>query len=224
MKILVFDTETTGLPEYGASIRDLKKWPYIIQISYILYDTSLNTMAVTNEYIKIDSSNVSITPESFSIHKISMDYLQEHGKNIIPVMRDFNRALDYCDIVVGHNIEFDKKLVFVECFRNNVKQSFTKFYGNRKVCKNEYCTMKKTTNFCNLTRIDKKNNTVNKFPKLIELYNKLFPDAIIPDTLHDSLVDILITFRCYIKYTLDYDVAYANNEITNLFNSYNIIR
>ena len=39
MKVLVFDTETTGLPtERNASISDLKAWPYIVQLSYILYD------------------------------------------------------------------------------------------------------------------------------------------------------------------------------------------
>ena len=47
MKVLVFDTETTGLPqrdEYGKSpsLYDTKKWPYIIQFSYILYDTDKN--------------------------------------------------------------------------------------------------------------------------------------------------------------------------------------
>jgi len=35
MKILVFDTETTGLPERSSSIKETDKWPYIIQISYI---------------------------------------------------------------------------------------------------------------------------------------------------------------------------------------------
>ena len=27
MKILVFDTETTGLPERGAKLEELEKWP-----------------------------------------------------------------------------------------------------------------------------------------------------------------------------------------------------
>ena len=39
MKVLVFDTETTGLPtERNASISDLEVWPHIVQLSYILYD------------------------------------------------------------------------------------------------------------------------------------------------------------------------------------------
>ena len=42
MKLLVFDTETTGLPEKGAKINETNKWPYIIQLSYILYDTENN--------------------------------------------------------------------------------------------------------------------------------------------------------------------------------------
>ena len=43
MKILVFDTETTGLPtERNASIISTDKWPYIVQISYLIFDTEIN--------------------------------------------------------------------------------------------------------------------------------------------------------------------------------------
>ena len=39
MKVLVFDTETTGLPtERNASITNMEAWPHIVQLSYILYD------------------------------------------------------------------------------------------------------------------------------------------------------------------------------------------
>ncbi len=38
MIITVFDTETTGLPEKGRKTKqDSSKWPYIVQLSYILY-------------------------------------------------------------------------------------------------------------------------------------------------------------------------------------------
>ena len=46
MKILVFDTESTGLPEKDASIYDFDKWPHIIQISAILYDLSTNQTVI----------------------------------------------------------------------------------------------------------------------------------------------------------------------------------
>ena len=39
MKLLVFDTETTGLPESRTtSILETSKWPHIVQLSWILYD------------------------------------------------------------------------------------------------------------------------------------------------------------------------------------------
>ena len=43
MRIIVIDTETTGLPlNYDNSILDLNNWPHIIQLSYIIYDISSN--------------------------------------------------------------------------------------------------------------------------------------------------------------------------------------
>ncbi len=223
MKILVFDTETSGLPEYNASINEKDKWPYILQISYIMYDISNNTEVICNDYINVDPSLVTITPESYNIHKISMDYLQENGRNIIPALKEFNKILNKCDMVVGHNIQFDKKMIFVECFRNKVLQYFTRFYGNRKVCKPEYCTMKNTTKFCNILKLNKTGKQDIKYPKLQELYSKLFTDAIIPETLHDSLIDILITLRCYIKYVYNHDIIEINENINNLFIKYNLI-
>ena len=39
MKILVFDCETTGLPiDYKDSIYNSDNWPFIVQLSFILFD------------------------------------------------------------------------------------------------------------------------------------------------------------------------------------------
>ena len=69
MKVLVFDTETTGLPsERNPSIYDSQKWPHIIQLSYIVYDSETNEiLTVEDDYINIDA-NINITPESQNIH------------------------------------------------------------------------------------------------------------------------------------------------------------
>ena len=132
MKILVFDTETTGLQEKGASIYDKSKWPYIIQLSYISYDLSNNSALIKNNYIKLDES-VIISQESFNIHNISREILNERGINIVDALKEFNKYLNTCDIVVGHNISFDKRMIFVECFRHAVKQYFTCYEGNEKI-------------------------------------------------------------------------------------------
>ena len=42
MKILVFDVETTGLLPKIIKNEDIDKYPYIIQLSYILFDKDRN--------------------------------------------------------------------------------------------------------------------------------------------------------------------------------------
>ena len=125
MKILVFDTETNGLPEKNASIYDLNKWPHIIQLSYILYDLSNNNAIIKNNYIKLNPV-VSIDASSLEIHGLNHEFLNKNGMHIIPVLKEFNDYLDKCDLVVGHNISFDKRLIFVECLRHKIDQNFTK--------------------------------------------------------------------------------------------------
>ena len=216
MKILVFDTETSGLPEKDASIYDKSKWPYIVQLSYILYDLSNNSSLIKNNYIKLDES-VTISQESFNIHNISREILNAQGIHIVPALKEFNECLKLCDIVVGHNISFDKRLIFVECFRNNVTQYFTRYEDNKKIHKIEFCTMKNTTRFCKLERLSKTNQVYNKMPKLSELYALLFPSEPLPKDLHNSLIDVAITLRCYVKYVNNFDVIEVNDTLRHLF-------
>tara|TARA_X000000368_G_C23045576_1_gene718992 strand:- start:11 stop:697 length:687 start_codon:yes stop_codon:yes gene_type:complete len=227
MKILVFDTETTGLPQkdqHGKepSIYDLEKWPYIIQISYILYDISSNDVIIKNDYIKINNS-ITIPPASFEKHKLTHEFLNNNGINIIPALREFNNLLKISDVIVGHNISFDKRVVFVECLRNNIRQYFTIFKGKEIIKKKEFCTMRRTTKFCNFIRTSKiTNKPYLKTPSLSELYLHLFPESILPKELHNSLVDILITLKCYIKFNYNFNIQETNNVINNLCIKYSI--
>ena len=216
MKVLVFDTETTGLPEKGASIYDKSKWPYIVQLSYILYDLSANSAQITDNYIAIDGSIV-ISQESYEIHHISREILDVQGINIVEALKGFNECLNVCDVVVGHNISFDKRLIFVECFRHNIKQYFTDFKHNVMIHKAEYCTMKNTTEFCKLERLTTANQVYYKHPKLSELYTILFPNEPVPKNLHNSLVDVAMTLRCYLKYVHNFDIKGANDTLKPLF-------
>jgi DNA polymerase-3 subunit epsilon len=130
MKILVFDTETTGLPEKGASIYDTEKWPYIVQLSYVLYDTTSNSPTMKDDYIKIDDS-VIISEKSYEIHNLSHEVLNARGINIVDAISEFNKILKICDVIVGHNVSFDKRMIFVECFRNKLSPCFTWYVGNK---------------------------------------------------------------------------------------------
>lgn len=202
MKVLVFDTETNGLPKGNCpSITETHNWPYILQISYILYDNEKNNIIeVQDNIINVDNS-VEIPEESIKINGITRNKCNKTGINILDAIDLFNNALQKADLVVGHNISFDKRMIMVECIRNNKKQYFTRF-GIRKP---EYCTMKTSSELCGIEKINiETGEKYFKYPKLEELHEKLF--GMKPKGMHNSMADILICMRCYemIKNNKDY--------------------
>jgi DNA polymerase-3 subunit epsilon len=220
MKVLVFDTETTGLPtERNASIMDVNKWPHIVQLSYILYESdTMRVDELVDVLIKLPL-DVEITPGSEAIHHITREMCDKNGISIDSAITLFNKTLDKADVIVGHNISFDKRLVMVECKRLNKYQRFT-VKGDKK---DEYCTMKKTTDICKIEVTNASGLKYNKFPTLSELHFKLFGTQ--AQGVHNAMADILICLRCYIQLTEEIDFVKdddnkKNNELRDLFIKY----
>lgn len=216
MKVLVFDTETTGLPtEKNASILDTGKWPHIIQLSYILYDTDKKVaLKIQDEIIKLPE-NVFPSERSVELHGITKDISTKNGKDIKKVLNEFNRALQESEYIIGHNLSFDKRMIMVECIRNKMKQHFT----TSGVKKLEFCTMKNSVELCKIEAISKNNGEKYfKYPSQSELHNYLF--GYIPSGLHNSMADVLVCLRCYIKLMYNSDVFFQNNQLRILYNNY----
>lgn len=215
MKIFVFDTETTGLPkEKNASILLTDKWPYIVQLSYLLYDTD---QAIVIDYvdqiIKLPS-NIKITKESTDIHKITNEICNEKGVDIKRELIDLNVAMLKADIIIAHNISFDKNMIMVECLRHKIIQNFTQ----NSMRKPEFCTMKNSVNICKIERTDKFGRKYFKYPKLMELHKHLFGD--IPEGLHNSMVDVLVCLRCYGKMKFNEDLQIKSHSLKILNNMF----
>ena len=181
MKVLIFDTETTGLPEgKNPSIYETQKWPHIIQLSYIVYDSETNEIVtLEDDYISIDE-NVIIQPESQKIHNISRELLSSKGISIEQALEKFNRFSDMSDLLVGHNVSFDKRMVMVEGIRNKIRVNIH----------DTYCTMKNSVELCKIQRFWPNGDMYFKYPTLSELHNELFQK--IPKNTHNALIDILI--------------------------------
>ena len=101
MKVLVFDTETTGLPAgRNLSVRDVGKWPHIIQLSYILYDTEQNkTHSCVDDIIKLDAG-VYISEKSIEMHGITRSVSLRKGIDIKDAIYNFNKTLQEADTVI----------------------------------------------------------------------------------------------------------------------------
>jgi len=206
MRILVFDTETTGLPEIKfISPTTLHQWPHIVQFSYIIYDTSLNDIIITKDYVIKIPESISISEESSKIHGITNDISAKRGVDINDVLSEFFYFLRGVDLLIGHNVEFDINMIKVELLRiinnSDLTQEQIKFYKYElhflTNFKNICCTLKDSIKFCNIQLIDKNGKTFLKYPKLIELHEKLFNKS--PTNLHNSFNDILVTLRCFMK-------------------------
>ena len=213
MKILVFDTETTGLPESrNTSILETEKWPYIVQISWILYNC--DTKEVMNVQDHIISCGVDIPAESSAIHGIDNSMAQRKGVELVPVMDAFDHDLQVADKVVAHNLSFDKRVFMVEAIRKNRKQYFTR----NGVRKPEYCTMKNSKNLCAIERIGNNGDTYYKYPTLSELHNKLY--GFEPKGTHDSMADVLICFRCFCQLEMNSDIIKQDRSLGRIYELY----
>ena len=215
MRVICFDTETTGLPESKyASIYDTAKWPHIVQLSFVVYDDKAGEIVEEyDEIIKIDES-VDLTPKSVEIHGISREVIRERGVPIVDALLAFKRALKSCDSCVGHNISFDKRILIVEAIRNNGFDSSDNSYVQLPF-KNEFCTMLKSVDICKIERMWKDGSKYYKYPTLLELHTHLF--NVTPKNAHNSKVDVLVCIRCYCKIALNRDLSRESRQFRRMY-------
>ncbi len=200
---MVFDTETTGLPaDYSAPVSDSAKWPYIIQLGFMVFDTTTKEiLEYTDIIIRLDKK-IEITPESIAIHQITPMRCQMDGIPIKDALTHFADSMKEVDIVVGHNIQFDKRMLMAEFHRNRVANCF---YREGRMIP-DFCTMKRGIDLCRIPAINKTTGeTYNKWPTLTELHVCLFGEK--PKGTHNAIADVMICLRCYIKMTRNNDIV-----------------
>ena len=223
MRILVFDTETTGLPDGYPSFYQTEKWPYIIQLSYALYDTVLKKIIIENDHIISLANDVIITSKSIEMHKITREISKNKGIPIQRALECFNACIQGADVLMAHNLSFDKQMLIIEHIRSQRKSKTMRDYSliNQAllfpVSKRQFCTMKKSKELCNIEAINKKNGKPYiKYPTLSELHKKLFGSLPNQSAIHNSLVDVRLCLKCGIK-LLDntLDNTLDNNKLYN---------
>lgn len=197
MKAIILDTETTGLPDFHSPYKNTPEWykayPDIVQISWIIYDMDNDKVIdMKDYYINIDYK----MPENvIKIHGITDEILKKKGKPLEYMLPSLVTALKSCDVIVGHNIDFDINMIRSNMIRyNNID-----IFGVIDI--DTYCTKKESKKYLN----------VKKYPKLVELHERLFQQN--PKNLHNSFNDVLVTLRCYYKIVKGNDIMTKNMKI-----------
>ena len=182
---LIFDTETTGLPQnWKAPLTDFNNWPRMVQLAWQMHDSQGKLIAVKNYIIKPEGYDIPYNAEQ--IHGISTDRANKQGVDLKFVLQEFKKDVLASQFVVGHNVDFDNNIVGCELLRKELTNILADFP--------HLDTMKESTDFC---AIPGGRGGKFKWPSLTDLHEKLFGEAFAE--AHNASADVEATARCFLE-------------------------
>jgi DNA polymerase III subunit alpha len=182
---LIFDTETTGkIENWSAPVSEFGLFPRVVQLAWQLHDELGELIEVKNFIIKPDGYTIPYNAEK--IHGISTERAEKMGVKLSHVLDEFKKAIAQAKYAVGHNIEFDNKVMGAEYARANRDDGLLALAT--------LDTMKTGTDFC---QIPGGRGGKFKFPTLGELNQKLFGEAV--DNAHNASADVEATTRSFLE-------------------------
>lgn len=186
---LIIDVETSGLPRSrSASFKDLEAFDSarVVSIAWQFLNESFDLVKSVSLIVKPDGFKIPFSAQR--IHGISQDVAVKNGSEWRDVCRELLIDLKRCKVIVAHNMGFDFNVIRSELYRS--KQNACLYELNKK---ERVCTM--------LT--GKSHFRLRKFPKLVELYNKVMgrdPDTPL-DHAHNAMYDVDHCRQCFVYLT-----------------------
>jgi DNA polymerase-3 subunit epsilon len=180
---LFFDTETTGIPRnYKAPASDLRNWPRLVQLAWLLADDEAHEVASAQYIVKPDG--FTIPQDATRIHGITTEMAIQRGVDLAAVLAAITPDIARASVLVAHNMPFDEKILGAEFLRAG--------YPNVVESKERRCTMQAATNYCRLP-----GPYGYKWPTLAELHMTLLSTPF--EGAHQALVDVRACARCYFE-------------------------
>ncbi len=181
---LIFDTETTGLPQnFSAPLTDFDNWPRCVQLAWQLYDHTGKILSKGDYIIRPDGFTIPFNAEK--VHGISTERARNEGVPLSEAMDAFNKDLSKTEFIVGHNLGFDLNIMgseYLRAGRDNPLQD-----------KTSVDTKDDSTDYCKLPGGRGK----YKWPTLAELHDKLFGVGF--EEAHNAAADVDATARCFLE-------------------------
>jgi DNA polymerase III epsilon subunit-like protein len=181
VRVLFFDTETTGLPRKRgiSALDDGTIWPELVSISWQIFDDK--------EFTRKESSIIKpvgfkIPAMSVKFHGITTEFAEDHGKPLNNVMTLFAGDAKSADVIVAHNMEFDKNVVF-HAFKWRLFKDVDWWPPV------EFCSLQKSMLEMKLYSPYGRPSDPYKMPSLAELYKDTF-DLPEPPRAHSSDRDV----------------------------------
>lgn len=193
MRVLIFDTESTGLIR-STSYSDANN-PYLASIAALLYDTEANRI-ISSLNTLIHPAGWEMPPEAEAVNGLTTQYLCDTGVPAQAVIPLFMNIASKADLVVGHNVEFDIKIMSAALWRHITKEHNDDFarelIANHWLTLPTFCTMKESKN--EVQALNKSGRL--KYPKLTETYKHFFGKDL--DRAHSANADAVATLEIYL--------------------------
>lgn len=172
-RILVFDTETTGVDASN---------DFILSLSWQVLDNKLQKIDEQTRYFKNPLPESAIKG-ALRVNGLTNKVLKELGTtDKRKALAEFIGVAKSCELLVGHNVWFDITVVSSECKREGLD------FGDNFL---PFDTMKDMRTFCLYYHKPR----MRKWPKLIELTQMLGIDTS-DINWHQSSSDVEATVRC----------------------------
>jgi DNA polymerase III subunit alpha len=183
---LIFDTETTGFPkDWNAPITDLDNWPRVVQLAWQIHDENGELVEVQDHIIYPDGFDIPFN--ATKVHGISTERAKNEGRSLADVLTDFEEALEKCEYLVGHNVNFDLNVTGCEYYRVTGE--------NPLDAKKSLDSCTETT--AKLCELPGGRGGRYKLPKLEELHRHLFGEGFAE--AHNAAFDVEATARVFLE-------------------------
>lgn len=179
---LIFDTETTGLPQQMLPASD-KNQARVLQIAAIQLDENFKKIVEFKSLIKPDGWD-RIDPKAFEAHGVTIEMCQRWGVPMLAVLDLFQSWASSSTVIAAHNIKFDQQLMHIECDYHKRSRIVSHDAGHKL-----FCSMVYSTEVCKIPHA--KWPGKYKWPKVKEAY-KFFTGQE-PTDQHDALGDVRAT-------------------------------
>lgn len=108
MKVMIFDTETSGIPLYSEPSDDPRQ-PYVVELAADLID--LDTREIITSLDFLIDNDVDIPEDVVAIHGITRDMCAAEGISPLHAHEQFVEMIAQADEVAGHQVKFDLRMM-----------------------------------------------------------------------------------------------------------------
>lgn len=126
MRALIYDTETTGLPDWKQP-SELPHQPHLVEISALLYDVDTREL-IESMHAIVRPNGWEIPAETVEVHGITTERALAEGISEPEALAEFMALHAKADVRVAHNESFDARLLRIAIKRyGDGKQDWERF-------------------------------------------------------------------------------------------------